>query len=276
MTPPPPTPALPSSVSSSYDWALEFRAFTPQHWIVVGVCAALMLTWCIVGLRLLGKGTEEGRQLERRIRRSIGWFIVVSQGLIFIRRFMPGQWDLDESLPLHMCRWTVWIVAWAMLTLNRKARALTLFWGLGLSSQVFLTPFLKEGHGSLGFWVYWLNHLQIVGVALYDVVVLGYRPNFKDFVFATLAGIGFGVLVFGINIVLGTNYAYLGAGEHPGASLIDVLGPYPWRAFWLIVGCAAIFVIVYLFSVGAMALRTRVLKKPPPRFVGPFVGPGDC
>jgi hypothetical integral membrane protein (TIGR02206 family) len=237
--------------------------------IVVVVCFGLMASWCVVGRWLLGKGTDHAKRRERTIRHSIAWFIIVTQGMIFIRRLMPGHWDLQESLPLHMCRWDVWIVAWAMLTLNRKARALTLFWGLGLSTQVFFTPFLKEGHGSLGFWIYWLNHLQIVGLALYDVVVLGYRPNLKDFVFATLAGIGFGILVFGLNIVLGTNYAYLGAGTHPGASMIDFLGEYPWRAFWLIAACAAVFVVMYVFSIGAMAFRTKVLKKPPPRFVGP-------
>ncbi len=228
-----------------------------------------MIGWCVIGRVLLAQGTDLGMMRERKLRHAVGWFIIISQTLIFFRRFTPDQWDIDDSLPLHMCRWTVWIIAWAMLTLDRRARALTLFWGLGLSSQVFVTPFLKEGHRSLGFWIYWLNHLQIVGVALYDVVVLGYRPNFKDFVFATLAGIGFGVLVFVLNIVLGTNYAYLGSGQHPGESVIDLLGPYPWRAFFLILGCAVVFVAVYGFSVGAMAFRTKVLGKPPPRFVGP-------
>jgi hypothetical integral membrane protein (TIGR02206 family) len=257
------------SSSGAYDWSVEFHAWTSQHWIVVGVCAGLMALWCIVGRVFLSSGSEQGKLKERKLRHWIGWFILITQTFIFIRRFTPAHWDINDSLPLHMCRWDVWIVAWAMLTLNRKARALTLFWGLGLSSQVFVTPFLKEGHGSLGFWIYWLNHLQIVGVAVYDVVVLGYRPNYKDFVFATLAGIGFGVLVFVLNIILGTNYAYLGSGQHPGESVIDLLGPYPWRAFFLILGCAVVFVVMYGFSVGAMAFRTKILGKPPPRFVGP-------
>lgn len=254
------------SSSGAYDWSLEFRAWTPQHWTVVGVCAGLVILWCLFGRYQLARG-EAGRVKERVFRHWIGWSIVITQSFIFIRRFLPQHWDINESLPLHMCRWDVWIVAWAMLTLNRRARALTLFWGLGLSSQVFITPFLKEGHGELAFWIYWLNHLQIVGVAVYDVVTLGYRPDFKDLVFAMLTGIGFGVLVFVLNIVLGTNYAYLGSGQHPGESIIDVLGPYPWRAFFLIAGCAVVFVVMYLFSISAMTLRTRAFKKPLPRFI---------
>lgn len=255
--------------TTAYDWAQEFRVGTWQHWTVIGVCALLMMIWCASGRRLLNRETDEGRTKERKLRHWIGWFIVISQSIILIRRLTPGQWDLQDSLPLHMCRWTVWIVGWSMLTLNPKARALTLFWGLALSTQVFFTPFIKEGHGSLGFWIYWLNHLQIVGVGVYDVVVLGYRPKFKDLRFGVLAGVAFSMLVFVINIVLGTNYAYLGSANHDEASIIDVLGPYPLRAVWMVLGGAVVMGVVYLFSFGAMRLRTRVFKKPPPRFIGP-------
>jgi len=255
------------STTAAHNWSQEFRSGTSQHWLVIGVCASLMVIWCITGKRLLACDTEDGRSKERRLRHWIGWFIILSQSVILIRRLIPGQWDVQDSLPLHMCRWTVWIVGWSMLTRNPKARALTLFWGLALSTQVFFTPFIKEGHGSLGFWVYWLNHLQIVGVALYDVVVLGYRPRFKDLRFAVLAGVGFSVFVFVVNIVLGTNYAYLGSANHDEASIIDVLGAYPMRAVWMVVGGAMVMGIVYLFSAGAMRLRTQVLKKPPPRFI---------
>ncbi|MBO6513409.1 MAG: TIGR02206 family membrane protein [Phycisphaerales bacterium] len=251
-----------------YSWSEEFRAFTLQHWIVVGVCLLITIAWCVVGRALLS-GESPNYSKERTIRHWVGWFIVISQSLIFLRRFLPGQWDLDDSLPLHMCRWTVWIVAWAMLTLDRRARSMTLFWGLGLSTQVFFTPFLKEGHGSLAFWIYWLNHLQIVGVAIYDIVVLGYRPTLKDLRFGILTGIGFAVLVFILNILLGTNYAYLGSADHDSASIIDKLGPYPYRAIWMVVGSAIVMIFVYLISLGSLTLRTRVLKKSPPRFIGP-------
>lgn len=254
--------------AAGYKWSEEFRAFTTQHWTVIAICFLIMAVWCVIG-RVLLRGDSPNFTAERKLRHWIGWFIVLSQTFIFIRRFLPGQWDLEDSLPLHMCRWTVWIVAWAMLTLDRRARSLTLFWGLALSTQVFFTPFLKAGHGSLGFWIYWLNHLQIVGVAVYDIVVLGYRPNLKDLRFGILTGIGFAVLVFILNIILGTNYAYLGSTHHESASIIDKLGPYPYRALWMVLGSALVMTAVYLASTGLMTLRVRVFKRPPPRFIGP-------
>ncbi len=249
-----------------YHWGDEFRAFTLQHWVVVGVCALIMVIWCIAG-RILLSGESPSFNKEQTLRHWIGWSIVISQTFIFVRRFLPGHWDLDDSLPLHMCRWTVWVVAWAMLTLDRRARAMTLFWGLALSTQVFFTPFLKVGHDSLSFWIYWLNHLQIVGVAIYDIVVLGYRPNLKDLRFGIVTGVAFAVLVFVINIILGTNYAYLGSADHDSASIIDKLGPYPYRAIWMVVGSAIAMTFVYLVSLGSLTFRTKVLKRPRPRFI---------
>ncbi|MFK7759995.1 MAG: TIGR02206 family membrane protein [Phycisphaerales bacterium] len=259
----------PTNTAELWNWSQEFRAHTAQHAVVGAICLGLMIAACVVGRVLLGSAETEGRQRERAFRHVIGWSILLSQSFIFVRRFTPGQWDLDDSLPFHMCRWTVWIAAWMMLTLDRRARSIMLFWGLGLSTQVFFTPFLDEGHGSMGFWIYWLNHVQIVGVALYDIVVLGFRPNFKDLRFGILTGIGFAALVFVINILLGTNYGYLGAADHEVASLIDKLGPYPLRVVWMVLASAVVMVVMYLTSRCLIALRVRVLKKPMPRFISP-------
>jgi len=262
MPTPPSLSPLPEIVQS-YDWANEFRAFTSFHWLVTGTCFAMMIVCCVIGKRLLAKSEDH----EYRFRKLIAWSILITQGFIFIRRMV--YFDLHDSLPLHMCRLGVFIAAWHLFTLDRRARALTLFWGLGLSSQIFFTPYIKEGYGHLSFWIYWLNHIQIVGVAVYDIVVLGYRPNLRDLRFATIAGVVYALATIGLNILLGTNYSYLGAGQHEGASLVDKLGPFPQRTIWMIVGAAIIFALIYGISRLSLYIRTGVLKKPPPRFVGP-------
>jgi len=252
-----------------YNWLNEFRAFTSFHWLVLGICVGSFVVFCIVGKYLLKQDLRNGTSREQTFRRVLAWSILVTQAFIFVRRFTPGQWDLQESLPFHMCRWSVWIAAWAMLTLNPRARALLLFWGIGLSTQGLFTPFLDHGLLELGFWIYWLNHVQIVGAAIYDIVVLGYRPTFRHLVFAIVAGIGFAAIVIALNAVLGTNYSYLGAGEHEGQSIVDELGPYPQRTVWMVVGAGFLFTLIYLISRAAVLFRTRVLGKPPARLIGP-------
>ncbi|MCR9076664.1 MAG: TIGR02206 family membrane protein [bacterium] len=262
MATPPTVSPLPD-VLQTYDWASEFRAFTTFHWLVFAICVGSMALLCVIGKRLLRRGEDH----EARFRKLLAWSIILSQGFIFARRFV--YFDLQDSLPLHMCRLGVIIAAWQLLTLDRRARSLTLFWGLGLSSQIFFTPYLDVGYGHLSFWIYWLNHVQIVGVAIYDIVVLGYRPRFRDLRFATLAGVIYALITIGLNVLLGTNYSYLGEGQHDGSSIVDKLGPFPQRTIWMIVGAFVIFCLIYGVSRLSLFIRTSVLGKPPPRFVGP-------
>lgn len=216
ISPMPPEPA-------HYSWASEFRAFTGLHWVVLLVCFGSMIAFCLLGRAMLSRDLADGGEREARFRRLLAWSILITQGFILARRML--FFDLQDSLPLHMCRLGVWIAAWQLFTLDRRARSLTLFWGIGLSAQIFFTPFIELGYAHLSFWIYWLNHVQIVGCAVYDIGVLGYRPDRRDFVFASVAGVIYALVTIRLNALLGTNYSYLGSGEHGGASVVDKLGP---------------------------------------------------
>lgn len=258
---------MPDSASPAYRWVDEFHAFTGFHWLVLVVCFGSMVVCCVIGKQLLRRSEEH----EARSRRLLGWSILITQGFIFVRRMV--FFDVQDSLPLHMCRLGVFIAAWQLFTLDRRARSLTLFWGIGLSAQIFFTPYLEVGYGHLSFWIYWLNHVQIVGCAVYDIVVLGYRPDWRDLRFASIAGVVYAIITIGFNIMLGTNYSYLGAGTHEGTSIVDKMGPFPQRTIWMIIGALGIFALIYGVSKLAMLVRTVVLRKPPPRFVGPSQRP---
>jgi hypothetical integral membrane protein (TIGR02206 family) len=253
---------------AAWDWSETFRAHSAQHLAVVVVCFGIIAVWCVVG-RLMLRDQTYGLVREARMRRWIGWVIIVTQVWIQGRRMMPDRWTVDDSLPLHLCRVIVWVSVWAIMTLNWRARALSLFMGFGLCAQIFVTPFLAEGHGHLVFWTYWWNHLIIVGIAVYDVVVLGYRPADRDLSFAIWIGMLYVAAAAVINKVLGTNYSYYGEGEHDGASAVDFMGPYPWRIFILAGACGVVFLLIYGFSRGAMWIRTGVLGKAPPRRIDP-------
>jgi len=58
------------STTAAHNWSQEFRSGTSQHWLVIGVCASLMVIWCITGKRLLACDTEDGRSKERRLKQK--------------------------------------------------------------------------------------------------------------------------------------------------------------------------------------------------------------
>lgn len=103
------------------------------------------------------------------------------------------------------------------------------FWGIGLSLQGIITPDLGMGPLTVIFWIFWLHHTAIVGAAVYMLVVHRFRPRRKDLYWSVVAGLAYLVVVFPIDAVFGFNYGYLGPRNPSQPTLIDVLGPWPWR-----------------------------------------------
>ncbi len=150
------------------------------------------------------------------------------------------------------------IVAWA----SRRARTICFFWGLGLSTQGFITPMWNHGVASVEFWLFWVSHAQIAGAAVYCVGVLGYRPTRSDLLLASVGGVLVAGAIFGLNMALGTNYSYLGAGQYENRCVVDLLGPWPWRAPVMVAGAVSIFGLLYGASVAVRSVA-RVARRAP-------------
>ncbi|MGH3672893.1 MAG: TIGR02206 family membrane protein, partial [Pseudonocardiaceae bacterium] len=68
---------------------------------------------------------------------------------------------------------------------------------------------------------------MVVWAAIYLTWGVGLRPDWSSYRVAVLVTISWGVVMFGLNQVAGTNYGFLTA-KPTVASLLDVLGPWPW------------------------------------------------
>ncbi len=197
-----------------------------------------MALGCLIGvaaLAALGRAWR-GENRERRLRAAWCGSVFTLQGVGVIYWLAPGNFEVELSLPLHVCDVMAWIGPIALLTQRRALRALTYFWGLGLSSQAFLTPVLEEGPETFRFWLFWLGHAQIIGCAVYDLVALRYRPTGRDFLIVTIAGVVYIGAMLAINLPFGLNYGYVGRTTPEAPTLVEALGPWPWRigVMWLI------------------------------------------
>lgn len=239
-------------------WLDHFEAFSGFHGIVAGLCVGVMALACVVGFRLRSMDLRDGGGRERRFGQAMGWSIVAWQAFATVWRVLPEQWDINESLPFHLCRWTGWIAAVCLIAGPRPgyrwSRTLMFFWGLGLSVQGIITPMWDHGAASVEFWLYWVGHLQIVGVAVYDLAVRGYEPRRRDLRLAVAAGLGFVLLTVAVNLGLGTNYSYLGRWNYEKASVVDRLGPFPGRVFAMAGGACVLFVVMFWLSRGVRTL----------------------
>jgi hypothetical integral membrane protein (TIGR02206 family) len=206
-----------------YDWATEFHAFTPQHWLTLAAFFGLMAGACWLGWRW------RGQRRERILRHAWIWTTIAWQSAAVVWYFLPANFEPYESWPLHLCDLAAWVAPFALLTQRRWLRSLLYFWGLGLSTQAFFTPVVEGGFGTIRYWLFFVGHTHIVGSALYDMIALGYRPTLRDWGVVTLITLAWLAAVTAINIAFDVNYGYSGNTKPGGRTLIDFLGPWPWR-----------------------------------------------
>ncbi len=197
--------------------------------IIVAVFTAVWVG--IIGLGLRWRGTDKLFRLER----GFGAFCLI-QWLVFHGWWLlPANFSVSRSLPIHLCDIVTLIMAIALLWRKRVLVSLLYFWGIGFSLQGICTPDLQFGLLSPWFWLFWFHHATIVGTASYMVVVHHFYPMRKDFRWAVKAGLLYVACVFPIDAIFGFNYGYLGRSTPSQPSLIDWLGPWPWRVGGIIV-----------------------------------------
>ncbi len=140
---------------------------------------------------------------------------------------LTTNFQLNVTLPLHLCD-LAWVAASvALWTHHRYAVALTYFWGLVLTMQGILTPSLGEAFPEVRFFAYWGLHLLIVWAAIFLVWGIGRTPRWRDYGVAIAVTLVWAAGTFVFNTIADTNYGYL-QRKPRAASILDLLGPWPW------------------------------------------------
>jgi len=237
------------------DWWSTFVPFTLFHLLTVLACGAVMFSAAVYG------HWHRGTAREVRFRRGWGWCVLAYQ--VYTTIFYASQCTLERSLPLQLCDLAAFVAAGAMLTPARWLRTLLYFWGIGLSTQAFATPIIHDGLGTLRFWMFWIGHVAIVGSAVYDIVVGGYRPGRRDLLTAIALTAAYAAVVFILDIIAGTNYGYLGNTRPDNPTIIDRLGPWPGRVAIIAAIVLADFVLLWAVWPAGRALWSLVTGRRP-------------
>lgn len=224
--------------------------------VAVTVCLVLIALNAWWGRRL----SRLDAARERRYRRGLAIAMLVAWATVAGYYLWPTRFDPWHAWPLHICDIAALIGPLAMLTRVRLFRTILYFWGIGLTTQGFVTPVLEAGPQSMQYWLFWVNHTAVVGLAVYAVGVIGYRPRFNDL----LAAIGFtacwACFVTPINLAHDLNYGYLGPTppSQTRGTLVDLLGPWPLRMLWM----AALVVLMFILLWAPWAIARRAATRP--------------
>jgi hypothetical integral membrane protein (TIGR02206 family) len=134
----------------------------------------------------------------------------------------------------------------SFLTSVRWIRTLVVFWGIGLSTQAFVSPIVNVGYTHTYFWLFWGSHLAIVMAATYHIAVYRYRAGVADLFTVTAAMCVYALVIIPLDIALEANYGFVGKSKPGAASIIDALGPWPLRLVWMFLIQQVLMVVLWL------------------------------
>jgi hypothetical integral membrane protein (TIGR02206 family) len=235
------------------DGATESFFLSSDHLAALGVTAALCVA---LPLAVRARPGEWVTWLRRGLAVFLVAWLIADQ----LYRLAHGTYDIDADVPLELTNAVTVIAALALWTGGPLVFELTYFWGLTASLQATLTPGLRPDETFPGFfyWHYFAVHSGVVVAAMFLAFGLGLtaRRGAVARVFAITAAWAGVVAV--ANLITGGNYMFL--RETPRtASLLDLLGPWPW----------------YLVGAGLVALAMfALLDLPFRRRRGRGVAPG--
>lgn len=212
----------------------QFVAFGWSHGVAVVVLAGVAAALVVVGRRY--RSTPSERRLSQALALVFTGFLVPIQ----LYWLLPEQGEIKYSLPLQLCDLASMAAVWALWSYSSTAFALTYFWGLTLTSQAFISPELTgPDFPSLQFLSFFGMHSLVLWAAIYLTWGVGLRPDWHSYRIAVLVTLGWAGVMFAFNRVAGTNYGFLNT-KPLAASLLDLLGPWPWYLLSeLILGAAA-------------------------------------
>lgn len=216
--------------------AASFETFGPSHWVMLAVF--VLGIWPVIALGRHIRNRPAAIAVSRAYAVLIPCFTIPLQ----VVDFLPGNYDLQTTLPLQLCD-IAWIAAVVALWTHRPTPvALTYYWGLALTTQALITPALNNDFPDAKFLAYWGMHLLIVWAAIFLTWGLGLSPTWRDYRRTVAITLGWAVAVFCFNLAIGTNYGFL--NRKPETSILDLLGPWPAYVFVEIALVCAVWAVM--------------------------------
>ena len=186
---------------------------------------------------------------------EVSWWVYLLAG------GQPGS-VLAQSLPLQLCDVAIFVTAAALWARAPLLVEVTYFWGLAGTLQALLTPDLPQHFPSYPYFQYYIAHGGVVASALLLVLGLRIHPRPGSLLRIAAVTLAYVALVGVVDAITGADYMYLRA-KPPSATLLDVLGPWPWYLLAATaIGLVLFAVLDAPFRISRQAVRSAPLTRP--------------
>jgi len=210
----------------------NFCAGTAEHGLAV-------LAIVVVGGLLTWRAQKQDQAGQDKITRMFAWGLVIN---VLIWQFVKSyvsfldphhpayvKYNWGEDLPLNPCNW----LAFAALGYSYYKKPwmwfLLYFFVWVFTFNAILTPALYEGFPHFNFCKFWIAHTGLVMFVVHMLVLGAPKINTKELFHAYGMLQVFALICIGINYWVGPQANYFFLHFKPTtASILDILGPWPW------------------------------------------------
>jgi hypothetical integral membrane protein (TIGR02206 family) len=215
----------------------NFHLFGPAHLFILATVVALAAVLSLIQRRL-SPGT-------RWLRLTVGSALLLDSAVYYGYMINRGQLTFPDHLPLELCDASLCLTIVALFTLNKAVYDLAYYWALAGATMALLTPNLWEPFPSFGTVQFFIDHGLIVTGILYLAWSRQMRPRPWSVLRAMLVLNVLAVFVGAFDFFFKTDYMYLRA-KPQNASLLDMLGPWPWYIGATELVSLVLFLLLYL------------------------------
>ncbi len=216
-----------------------FVTFGGQHLLMLALTAAAAVVLPLYANRFL---SADRRLLMARVM-AVGLSLTVVVWVAL--RIALNDFDEQTDLPLDICNLAALVMPFLMWKPSQRVHEILYFLVLVGTLQATLTPHLFNGFPNFTFFKYWIVHGGLIVFVVYVTASFKLYPDRRSLLKAFAWLHVYAVGVFIANLLLGSNYFYI-MRKPPTASLLDLLGPWPWYILVCEGLAFVLFVLVYL------------------------------
>jgi hypothetical integral membrane protein (TIGR02206 family) len=215
----------------------SFRLLGPAHLAILGAVPLFAAVLAAIQRQLSPE--------SKGLRVGLAIILLSDTTLYYVYLASHGQLTFPDRLPLELCDASLCLIVVALFTLNRAVFDLAYYGALAGATTALLTPNIWEPFPSFSTVQFFIDHGLIVTGALYLVWSKQARPRPGSVGRAMLALNVYAAIVGAFDFILKTNYMYLRA-KPQNASLLDLLGPWPWYIAAAEGVACGVFLLLYL------------------------------
>ncbi|MCL6571778.1 MAG: TIGR02206 family membrane protein [Bacillus sp. (in: Bacteria)] len=198
----------------------DFQMFSASHFFILAILI-------LVSTGLYSYKDRLKADKWRHAEIGIAILLIIMETSYHLWMYVNGIWHVSYAIPLELCSISLILTVLLLLTRKKIIYELLLFTALLGASQALVTPLLDFDFPHFRFLHFFYTHLMIIWVPLYFTWAKGYRPTIWSVVkVLVFLNVLLPIIIF-INKMVDGNYLFL-SHKPDSASLLDMLGPYPW------------------------------------------------